>query len=198
MTTANGNKATITATCLGGHEWEWKSTGRGAPKYCPAHRRFIQGPISGGSQPKARVIREWEDAEENLVNERGYANRWLKFWRDHVRIVAARAGTWKIDKQKYEEWVRESRYAELHRLFAQDQPYITSDSGAVKAHPGWRLSAVAQRKADKLAVELGLKEEQTASRARAQGASAPSKLEQEAEELGGIEDDQVGPDGEPL
>lgn len=192
----------MTIMCLAGHEWEWVKTKRGAPKYCPEHRRFLHGPISSGSQPKARTRREWEDAEENLVNERGYANRWLKFWRDNVRIVAARRGSWSIDHAKYEHWVREMRFAELHRLFAQDQPYITTDSGAVKAHPGWRLSAQAERKADKLAIELGLKQASDARQAAGGGGTAPSrpptKLEQEAEELGGIEDDQVGPDGRPL
>lgn len=186
-----------TLICMAGHPWEHKKVGKAPPKYCPQHKRFIQGPISIRSQPKSRLIQEWEDAEENLVNERGYAARWLKFWRDNVRIIAARAGSWgKIDLVKYEAYVRHMRLAELHRLFAQDRPYYTTESGAIKAHPGWNNAEREARKARKLGIELGLVLEDKRTRGPAQ--RQPSKLEEEADEHGGIEDDQIGPDGEPL
>jgi hypothetical protein len=141
---------------------------------------------------------EWEDAEKNLVTERGYANRWLKFWRDNVRVVAARAGSWgQVDIVKYEAFIRHSRLAELHRLFAQDNPYFTTESGAIRSHPGWKNAKSAQREADALAIELGLKVVPT-KRATSNGAQVPSSLEREADEVGGIVDDQVGPDGQPL
>lgn len=201
MATANATNTNLqTLECAAGHTWTREPTGRKAPKYCPEHKRFLNGPISAGCQPKQRVRAEWEDAEKNLVNERGYANRWLKFWRDNVRVLAARVGSWgQVDTYKYEEFIRHTRLAELHRLFAQDNPYFTTEGGAIRSHPGWKNAKAAQREADRLAVELGLKVD-SSKHASSNGGAAqgqPSKLEQEAAEVG-IADDQIGPDGQPL
>lgn len=151
-------------------------------------------------------MQEWEDAEENLVNEVGYARRWRLKWKEKIRILAAKQGSWSdLDLEGLDEYIRHLRFAELHRLYAQDDPYYTTKSGQIREHPGWKRSDAEMRRARECAVLLGLTHDITPAPKRGpdrqprRTPTMPSALEQEAEQLDdGIIDNQVGPDGEPL
>jgi phage terminase small subunit len=111
-----------------------------------------------------------------------------------------------------EDYIRALRMAELHRLYAQDRPYIESDRGTMKPHPGFELAKEADVEARRLAVGLGLEPAPTnevthhapapqrrESRERRESAADyfNTRLQEEAEDVGEVEH-PTGPDGEPL
>lgn len=102
---------------------------------------------------------------------------------------------------KLEAYVRSTRLVELHRLYAQDEPYHETSRGSVKPHPGWELAEREERRRHALALELGLEQNGSSSRSSggssSSGESYKSRLQQEAEETG-IVQSAVGPDGMSL
>lgn len=204
-----GGRQTMTVRCVAGHTWEHPiDAKKRAGKVCPIHEKFFKQRYPEKYGPPARVEQGWEDTEENLVTEVGYARRWRAMWKRAVRTVAARQNSWSVDLVTVEKYIWHLRWAELHRLYAQDEPYVTSSSGAVREHPGWKLAEAEEKRAQAIATELGIEgpdrnfvgisgDKPPGKKKRSQAGA--SVLEQEAEEReDGIVDNMVGPDGKPL
>lgn len=181
--------------CPAGHHWEWTVKQGMPPSWCPDHDSYREYPISTANLPPERVKDEWDHAER-LYGGKGYAKRWQKEWEFTVRRLAARAGSWAhLPLDEVEEYIRHRRLAELHRIFAERDPYPHTESGSVRAHPGWEKAQREEVQARKAARALGLIEDAARSSSRPTG--DPTQLQQEAAESG-LSDDQVGPDGRPL
>src|SRR5215469_2692003 len=181
--------ATETLDCFAGHSWTRPHSRGGKPTACPEHIRYLNEPISGRLRVPKRLLDLW--AETAVVDEPPvYVKRWTKVWERVVRILAAKASTFAaVDMDLVEEYVRHQRLAELHRSYAEYEPYSTSTYGSIKAHPGWHQAQVEELQAKKVAIELGLVPD---PKAKDTGGSG--------DDLGGYEiyDDQLGPDGNPL
>lgn len=200
---------TLSIWCVAGHTWELEVGTRGLV-CCPMHAKFFKGHFPPSLKPPARVVREWEDAQENLVNDDQYKTRWASAWRRIVRVVSSRQMSWSVDLGLIEEYVRHLRFAELHRLYAQDEPYVANSSGTLREHPGWKMAEREEREARRCAEQLGVEgpdQNYRGSRNRSKGEEAKksqrhqqTSLEQrvESDHPDGIVDSTVGPDGEPL
>lgn len=180
--------ATETLQCFAGHEWVRPFSRGGKPTACPEHIRYLNEPISARLKPPRRVTEVWE--ETAVVDEPPvYVRRWTKAWERAVRIVAAQHGTFTaVDVDKVEEYVRHKRLAELHRAYAEFDPYQTTNAGSVKPHPGWYQAQVEETFAQRTARDLGLTPDPSA-----QAGSGPEDDWQD-----GVYDDQIGPDGKQL
>jgi hypothetical protein len=122
--------------------------------------------------------------------------RWTKRWIELVRIVAARQGTFAaLPLDDIGELVRHERLAELHRHFAEEDPYPETESGAARAHPGWERARIEEVSARQSARRLGLLPE---AQPESKKGATSTRLQESAEEHGDLVDDQVGPDGAPL
>jgi hypothetical protein len=192
-----GNVTEIqTLECAAGHTWTRKKQ-QGRPKYCAKHRRFFYEPLPARLLPPMRVRQEWAE-QELVLDDPGYEQRWVKFWVRTARIIGARHETWSnVDIEGLEEYVRCMRLRELHRLHAQDEPYHRTDRGGVRAHPGWALADREERRADGLAVELGLKDEDKKKGRRTVEESYQTMAQTRALEQGELLP-AVGPEGDPL
>lgn len=184
-----------TLTCIAGHEWQRKRVNGGMPQSCPRHQRFMDETLARRLQPPDLVVDSWVIAGENL-GQPDYVKRWRKKWEKVVRRVGAMQNSWRgVDLELVDVYVRHLRLAELHRLYAEMTPYITSkDTGMVRQHPGWERSHIEERLAREAAVDLGFVEAHSAP--PQQGGSDDG--DQEPGDGGGFVDDQLGPDGKPL
>lgn len=186
----NGAQTPVLETrrCVVGHSWD-AIPGTDKQKVCPTHASWWAGILPKELRPGELTIGEWTHAEDELVNERGYVARWQGVWTETVRRIAAAADSWDlVDLDRVDDYVRARRLSELHRLFAQDEPY--NEKG--RAHPGWKISREFASDARRLAVELGLEVPKEVK---------PSRMQTSADvEQGhnGVVDSQVGPDGRPL
>jgi hypothetical protein len=134
------------------------------------------------------VVDLWEETAV-LDPPDQYVARWRKAWERVVRILAAKAGTFaKVDMEAVEEYIQHRRLAELHRAYAEYDPYQTTNAGSVKPHPGWYQAQVEAAAARRTAMALGLEPDQTAQDV---GGDIPGDDYQ-------VYDDQLGPDGRPL
>src|SRR5436853_26749 len=84
---------TLEIWCVAGHTWNLP-VGKRAMKACPMHAKFFKGHFPPTLQPPKRVIAEWEDAQENLVNDEKYVARWRAAWRRIVRVASCRQMAW--------------------------------------------------------------------------------------------------------
>lgn len=204
---------TITLVCRAGHEWTIPRPRRGKwPEYCAEHKRFFLEQLSGRLKPPTRVRQEWAE-QGKMMGDEDYVKYWTKAWTKVVRLLGARGGSWNsVDIRTVEDYIRALRMAELHRLYAQDRPYIESDRGTMKPHPGFELAKESDAEARRLAVELGLQAptnevttnhvpapQRRESRERRESAADyfNTRLQEEAEDVGEVEH-PTGPDGEPL
>lgn len=188
----------ITVECLGGHTYEAPKRSGRPPKYCDDHKRFHIQPLSNRLKPPTRVRQEWAE-QGKMLDDDEYEERWMRLWTETVRRLGAMGNSWNAvdtdDLDKIERFVRSSRLAELHRLMAQDSPYITSAHGSVKAHPGWELAEREDARVTKLAGELGINpvaEEKKKTETKAPGYK--TRLEQSANDHPAIAP-PMGPDG---
>jgi hypothetical protein len=197
----NGDQATLeTKHCVVGHTWQAEAGTK--QRICPVHAGWWQGQFPAELRPNERTVEEWDHAERELVNERGYAVRWRGVWTETARRSAALLESWEaVDIELVDDYVRARRLEELHRLFAQDEPYSHTAAGGTKPHPGWRLSREAGRDARRLARELGISVPPM-SDDDAPKKSRPGRMDTAADleggQNGGVLDNQVGPDGRPL
>jgi len=180
--------ATETLQCFAGHSWTRPETRGGKPTACPEHIRYLNEPISSRLRPPRRVRDLWEETAV-LDDPAVYVDRWRKVWERTVRIVAARAGTFaKVDVDLVEDYVQHRRLAELHRAYAEYDPYQTTNAGSVKPHPGWYQSQVEAVAARRAAIALGIEPDP----------AAPHDSGGEPGDDYSVYDDQLGPDGRPL
>jgi hypothetical protein len=181
--------ATETLQCFAGHEWIRPYSKGGKPTSCPEHVRFLNEPLSARMHPPKRLTALWLSTAV-LDEPDEYVRRWTKVWTRTVRILGAQAGTFaSIDLPGVEEYVQHKRLAELHRAYAEYEPYQTTIQGSIKPHPGWYQSQVSDKFARQAAIRLGL--EDGGDAVRDAGGSDP---EDDFE----VYDDQLGPDGKPL
>jgi hypothetical protein len=189
--------------CIGGHTWTRPKKARGRkPKYCHKHQQFFITKPTKRCYPPERVLQEWAE-QSQVLDDPGYEERWAKVWLDTVRIVAAKGSSWSaVDVELIEKYVRSLRLAEVHRLYAQDEPYHTTARGTTRPHPGWALAEKEDAKANELKVQLGLALLQNGKN----GPKHPShtsdvwqsRLQQSAEDHEDELHSAVGPDGESL
>lgn len=187
-------------TCAAGHQWE-REPRRDRPHACPVHAHWWTMPLPVPCEPNQREVAAWENTEETIVNEDGYAARWREFWEETVRVIAARAGSWlDVDIALVEEYVRAKRLSELHRMHAEDEPYFPTNTG-VRAHPGWKLTREFAADAQIVGRKLGLIAAEPARGGHDRKWPA-SRLEIDLHEQHGsndaVIDSQVGPDGRSL
>lgn len=188
-----------TLTCACGHMWQRPPAGGVPPRTCPEHRRFMEEPLSQRCSPPARVLKEWRTAAA-LLEDDEYVKRWTRTWEQTVRLLAARAKTFRgLEIEPIEIYVRHSRLAELHRLYAEETPYVTSEqTGMVRQHPGWEAARIEERLAKESARELGL----VSAKQSSQGGNDDGRHGSEPDDGGDagdrVIDDQLGPDGKPL
>ena len=120
-----------------------------------------------------------------------YVTRWRKAWERTVRILAAQAGSFApVDLEGVEEYIRHRRLAELHRAYAEFDPYQSTNAGSVKPHPGWYQAQLEEQAARRTAIRLGLEPGEGAQVAQ----GGPDDPRDDFE----VYDDQLGPDGKPL
>jgi hypothetical protein len=183
--------ATETLTCFVGHEWVRPFAAGGKPTACPQHVKFLNEVISPRLRPPPRTIALWEETAV-LDEPDEYVRRWTKFWLRVVRILAAQAGNFgSVDIEGVEEYVQHRRLAELHRAYAEFDPYQTTVQGSIKPHPGWYQSQVSAKSARQVGIRLGL----FGRDPDAQDGGGRSEPEDDDYE---VLDDQLGPDGNPL
>lgn len=153
-------------------------------------------------RPSERVRAQWA-RRGKVTGEKGYSQRWAKFWERTVVALYARESWRDEDIVFVAEYVRRCRLVELHVEEAEANPYVeNNDSGLIRPHGGWERSLAEAREARAIAVELKLP-----PRARQAagidvppaggGGKAAGDVGADGE-TGGWVDDQVGPDGEPL
>ncbi len=180
--------ATETLVCFAGHEWV-RPKEKGRPLSCPEHGRYLQDLLSHRTAVPKRLLDLWEETAVLDVPP-AYVTRWRKFWERNARILAARSGSWAlVDVPALEEYVQHKRLAELHRAYAECDPYQTTTQGSIKPHPGWYLAQVEEKLARQSGIRLGL----IAGGERAQEGGGG-----EPEDDYEVYDDQLGPDGNPL
>jgi hypothetical protein len=173
--------------CFAGHDWT-RPKSRGTPKACPEHHKFLADIIGPRFSPPRRVINVWESTAV-LDEPDAYVRRWKRVWERTVRILAARAGTFQtVDLEAVEDYVQHKRLAELHRAYAEYDPYQTTVQGSIKPHPGWYQSQVEEKAARQAAIRLGLIDD---------GGGAPAQDGADMDDFE-VYDDQIGPDGKPL
>lgn len=150
-------------------------------------------------RPPERVKAQWR-RRGKLTGERGYAQRWAKFWERTVVTLRARE-SWKDDDVALiAEYVRRCRLVELHVEEAETDPYpVNPDSGFVRPHPGWERSLAESREARAVATELKL----TPRARHAAGIDIPNPDQPPRGntpygQTAAWVDDQVGPDGRAL
>lgn len=195
---------TVTLECRAGHQWTIPRPRRGKwPEYCSDHKRFFLEQLSGRIKPSTSTYTEWYEQGAKL-NDPDYVDRWERIWIKTVRLIGARGMSWNaVDVGRVERYIRTLRIAEMHLLYAQAQPYVTSAHGRVQPHPGFELAKETEKDAQRIAVELGLREpddglEVKPRAERREAADAwNTRLQAEAEDLGQV-DEAAGPDGEPL
>lgn len=162
-------------------------------------------------RPPDRIKVVWR-ARGTRIGERGYTQRWAKFWE---RVVMALrfdekgelTNRWRNeDIHLVAEYVERCRLVELHRFEAMLDPYPkNAESGFIRPHGGWERSLAEAREARAIAIELRL----TPRARQAAGIDVPDPKDgvgaraQSASDVGpdgetGWVNDQVGPDGEPL
>jgi hypothetical protein len=126
-------------------------------------------------RPPARVTAMWARRGRGIA-DRGYQQRWAAFWKRTVLVLKDQE-TWRDhDIHLVGEYVNRCRLVELHLGEAEESPYVTnSDTGVVRAHPGWERALAESREARAIAVEL--------------------KLTPRAREKAGIEIPDTGADG---
>jgi hypothetical protein len=181
--------------CRVGHTWTRKKQ-RGRPKVSDEHRRFFVIPLTTRVRPPERVRQEWAE-QELVLDDPGYEKRWEEFWAKTARLLAAKGLSWAaVDVEKLDIYVRSMRLAELHRLMAQDEPYHRTDRGGLRPHPGWELAERETRRADALAIELGLKPDPK-KRTDTVEDRYKTMLQTSAEGQGELHA-AVGPEGQPL
>jgi hypothetical protein len=181
--------ATETLQCIAGHSWTRPESRGGKPHACPEHARFLTEPLSYRSRAPKRLIELWEETAVIDPPEQ-YVQRWRKVWERTVRAVAAQRGTFaSVDMDMIEDYVQHKRLAELHRAYAEYDPYQTTNAGSVKPHPGWYQSQVEATAARRAAIALGLEPDPSAPQGK--GGDWPDEDSQ-------VYDDQLGPDGRPL
>ena len=174
--------------CLAGHTWE--APRRGATgRWCPDHRHFGSEPLAKKNLPPDLEVERWKSTATRL-GEAGYVKRWSKRWEEIVRIVAARQGTFgALPLHDINEYIRHERLAELHRHFAEQDPYPTTETGSEKAHPGWERARIEEVATRQSARKLGLIESLSTSNGKT--AHPPTRLQEQAEDLGSLVDDQA-------
>jgi hypothetical protein len=158
-------------------------------------------------RPPERVKAQWR-RRGKAVEDRGYSQRWAKFWERTVKALTSRDSWRDEDIALVAEYVRRCRLVELHVEEAEANPYVTNlDSGMVRPHGGWERSLAEAREARAIAVELKL----TPRARHAAGIDVPDPGQPPGGsggrppgdvdtfgETGAWQDDQVGPDGRPL
>lgn len=195
----NGDQPAMeTMHCIVGHTWQAEAGTKA--RVCPLHAGWWQGSFPKDLRPGERTVEEWDHAERELLNERGYAVRWRGVWTETVRRVAAVRESWEaVDIELVDDYVRARRFEELHRLYAQDEPYSQTASGGTKPHPGWRLSRESARDARRMARELGII---VPASDDDEAPKRPGRMDTAADieggQNGGVVDSQVGPDGRTL
>lgn len=190
MSDESGNgKPKATVTCPAGHQWEATSTG-GLSRWCAEHAKFRDAVISKKNMPPDLEVERWKSTSRK-VDERGYVKRWTKRWEELVRMMAARQGTFSaLPLDDIREFIRHERLAELHRHFAEDDPYPATETGGSKAHPGWERARIEEVAARQSARKLGLIE--ALSTVNGKSVHPPTRLQEQAEEVGALVDDQEG------
>jgi hypothetical protein len=154
-------------------------------------------------RPPERITARWK-RRGKVVGERGYTQRWSKFWERTVKALRERESWRDEDIGLVGDFVERCRLAELHLEEAEAQPYVTNlDSGLIRPHGGWERSLAEAREARAIAVELKL----TPRARHAAGIDIPSPQGSGGRPAGDVDhygetgawvDDQVGPDGSPL
>lgn len=157
-------------------------------------------------RPPDRVRAQWA-RRAKAIGERGYSQRWSKFWERTVKALRERESWRDEDIALVAEYVQRCRLAELHLAEAELNPYVTNlDSGLIRPHGGWERSLAEAREARAVAVELKL----TPRARHAAGIDVPGPDSgggaggrpagdvDHYGETGAWVDDQVGPDGQPL
>ena len=156
-------------------------------------------------RPPERVRAQWR-RRAKVTGERGYSQRWAKFWERTVVALRERDSWRDEDIHLVAEYVRRCRLVELHVEEAELDPYPRNEeSGFIRPHGGWERSLAEAREARAIAVELKL-----TPRARhaagidipnpgvnGHGGRPPGDVNHYGE-TGAWVDDQVGPDGSPL
>ena len=178
-----------TLQCFAGHAWTRPHTRGGKPTACPEHIRYLNEPISPRLKPPRRIVDLWEETAV-LDEPAQYVKRWTKAWERAVRIVAAQEKSFaKVDVELIEEYIQHKRLSELHRAYAEYNPYQETAQRSIKPHPGWYQSQVEASLARRSAMTLGLEPD-------------PSEREAPGGDIPGddysVYDDQLGPDGKPL
>lgn len=189
-----------TATCIAGHEWEPTGRSGNIASACPRHVKFFRQQLSARLKPPKMVVQEWAE-QAKMLDDDEYVDRWKGVWNNTVRLLGARFETWvKVDPKAVELYVRSLRLAELHRLYAQDHPYIEG-RGTVKAHPGWELSEKEERKARQLALDMGLVDPPGVPAPAEDKPQAAGHYKTRMQQSAGDHDSVIpalGPDGEAL
>lgn len=180
--------AKATVTCPAGHTWEAASSA-GISRWCPDHKSFYERPISKKNMPPDLEVERWKDTGRRL-GENGYVKRWTSRWVEIVRILAAMQNTFAaLPLHDINEYIRHERLAELHRHYAEQEPYTETGAGATKAHPGWERARLEEAAARMTARKLGLIEALSTSNGKPDHPS--TRMQQQAEELGSLVDDQA-------
>lgn len=176
-------------TCLAGHTWE--APRRGATnRWCPGHRHFGTERIAQKNLPPDLEVERWKSTAQRLT-EPGYVKRWTKRWEEVVRMVAARQGTFgALPLDDINEYIRHERLAELHRHFAELDPYTETETGSARAHPGWERARIEEVAARQSARKLGLLPDLQGIAGKS--SHPPTRLQEQADDLGTIVDDQAG------
>ena len=189
--------------CLAGHFFTWVKAKGKRPLYCKDHRRFFTEYPSNRIKPNLRNRQEWAE-QGKVLDDPDYEKRWTKIWLHTARVVAARGQSWnEVNIDLLERYIRARRLTELHRLYAQDAPYYTTGRGTTRPHPGWAMSEREERKAEKLAVELGLVDAEPAKEPYVPGANGKPQRQyttalQESAEAHEVVQPMTGPDGVEL
>jgi len=145
--------------------------------------------LSKKNLPSDLEIERWKSTAQRL-GERGYVKRWTKRWVEVVRMVAARQESFSaLPLDDINEHIRHERLAELHRHFAELDPYPETESGAAKVHPGWERARIEEVAARQTARRLGLIE--ALSGAQGKSTREPTRLQEQAEQVGSLIDDQA-------
>jgi hypothetical protein len=150
--------------------------------------------VPHGLGPPRRVTDEWRRAARALgVDGRAYAQRWRDLWERAVLQARGLGPPREVDLELVEAYVRHRRLADFHRHFAESEPYHSKPSGIVHAHPGWGMAQREERLAAHAAGVLGIH----AREVEPEEPSANGHVDEE-ELVGAVNDDQLGPDGQPL
>lgn len=144
--------------------------------------------------PPARVKAHWARRGRS-TGEKGYAQRWAGFWKRTVLALRDQESWRDHDIHLVGEYVKRCRLVELHGEEAELDPYVTNtETGVVRAHPGWERALAESREARMLAVELKL-----TPRARADaGIEVPDLPGAAGKDGVAWVDDQVDADGRTL